>query len=213
MNKKWTIQKSMKLYLISRWGYPYFTINKYGNLACTPLGAESNISIDLKKLTDHLYKKGINPPFLLRFNDILHQQAKTIIDSFKNSIKIHKYKNQYQCIMPIKVNQQKHVIQELIKQKNLNIGLEVGSKPELLIAIAILKSENSILICNGYKDTNYIKMVLNTQKLFLKSYIVIDHFEELKYILKIALTMNHNSHPLIHQNYCSVNLITLKKRN
>jgi len=190
MNNKWSIQKSKELYLISRWGEPYFSINNHGNLICIPMGKNSITSIDLKFLIDDLISRNILPPFVIRFNNILHQQAKIISNNFKNSIEKYKYQNKYHCIMPIKVNQQRHIVEELINQLNIPIGLEIGSKSELLIALALLTPNNPFLICNGYKDYSYIEIILSAQKLFLKPYIVLDRFKELDYIFKISKEKN-----------------------
>jgi len=195
MNNKWSIQKSKELYLISRWGEPYFSINTFGHLICFPLGEDSLSSIDLKYLVDDLISRNISPPFVIRFNNILHKQAKIISSSFNNSIEKYKYQNKYHCIMPIKVNQQRHIVEELINQTNVPIGLEIGSKSELLIALALLTPNNPLLICNGYKDFSYVEIILTAQKLFLKPYIVLDRFKELDYIFIIS--QKKNIKPLI----------------
>ena len=189
MKSNWTIQDSTETYLISRWGTPYFSINNLGNLDCYPLGDNKN-KIDLKLLLDDLRRRGIQPPILIRFNDLLNSRIKTISNTFYKSIKEYGYKGNYQAIMPIKVNQQRHVVQELVKHgKSFNLGLEAGSKPELLVAISLLKEKNSLIICNGYKDNEYIQIALDGQQLGLKIILVLDRFLELLPLLKIAKQM------------------------
>lgn len=183
MKSNWTVQDSADLYLISRWGAPYFSINENGHLTCSPTGDASK-KIDLKELVDDLCRRGIAAPLLVRFNDILRSRIEVISNSFKKSIQEYGYKNTYRSVMPIKVNQQRHVIEQIVQHgKDFNLGLEAGSKPELLVAIALMEPENSLLICNGYKDAEYIETALHSQKLGLRPVIVLDRYEELKQII------------------------------
>ena len=145
MKNNWSIQDSFDLYLISRWGNPYFSINAKGNLACEPTGEKNLPGIDLKELVDDLCRRGIQAPLLIRFNDILSSRVRIIAESFRNSIKEYGYKGQYKSVMPIKVNQQRHVVEELVRHgRAYQLGLEAGSKPELLVALAVLEDSESL---------------------------------------------------------------------
>ena len=192
MKHRWYIENSIDLYFISKWGNPYFSINKMGHVICTLLSKKKYLSIDLKYIVNLLKKKCIDSPFLIRFNDILYKQTKSIFNNFKKSIKKFKYDNIYQCIFPIKVNQQSNIVERLLKNKNIYIGLEIGSKPELLIAMTFLTLKKTILICNGCKDKKFIKMILDTQKISIISYIIIEYFEELINIIQISKKINTN---------------------
>ncbi|MEI6806109.1 MAG: biosynthetic arginine decarboxylase [Myxococcaceae bacterium] len=190
MKSNWTIQDSLDQYLISRWGNPYFSINAKGNMTCDPTG-KSESCIDLKELVDDLCLRGIQPPLLVRFNDILGSRVQVISEAFRKSIREYDYKGTYRSVMPIKVNQQRHVVEELVRQgKPYGLGLESGSKPELLVAMALLDDADSLLLCNGYKDAEYIETALDAQRLGLKPFLILDRFAELPQIIAIAKRMN-----------------------
>lgn len=183
-NKIWTIQDSVEHYLVSRWGQPFFSINKDGNLVCSPK-KDLQEGIDLKKLIDDLDKRGIKAPLLIRFNDILAWQVESLSSSFKKCIEEYQYKASYRSVMPIKVNQQRHVVEQLVKHGSMfNIGLEAGSKPELLVAMALLKRDEGLLVCNGYKDDDYIETALYAEQLGIKTILVLDRFAELKKVIQ-----------------------------
>ncbi len=183
MKSNWTVNDSADLYLISRWGAPYFSINASGHMTCAPT-SQPSANIDMKELVDDLCRRGIQPPLLVRFNDILGSRVEVISNCFKKSIEDYGYKASYRSAMPIKVNQQRHVVEELVRHGHaFGLGLEAGSKPELLVAIALLKDADSLLICNGYKDVEYIETALHSQKLGLKPFIVMDRFEELAQVI------------------------------
>lgn len=186
MNRNWTIQDSLEHYLIGRWGQPYFSINDKGNLVCQPK-LNSTDSIDLKELIDDLKKRGLKPPLLIRFNDILAAQVSMLADCFQKCIEDYKYNATYRSVMPIKVNQQRHVVEQLVEHgKNYNLGLEAGSKPELLVAMALLKKENGLLVCNGYKDEDYIETALYAERLGIKTVLVLDRFAELPMVIAVS---------------------------
>jgi len=190
MKPTWSTQQSLNYYLINKWGFPYFNINKNGNLICTPKG-KSTHNIDIKQLIDNLIKNNINPPILVRFNDILKDRINIIHKNFYQSIKIYKYKGSYTFAMPIKVNQQKHVVKKILKYgKKYSLGLETGSKPEFIAAIFLQKKYPSIIICNGYKDKEYINIALNAQKTGLQTFLILDQFSELKQIIKTSKKLN-----------------------
>lgn len=186
MKAQWTIQDSLEHYLISRWGQPFFSINEKGNLICTPKKNVSD-SIDLKELLDDLKKRGLKPPLLIRFNDILASQVESLATSFKTCIEEYNYNATYRSVMPIKVNQQRHVVEQLVKHgQAYNLGLEAGSKPELLVAMALLEKESGLLICNGYKDEDYIETALHAERLGVKTVLVLDRFAELAKIIEVS---------------------------
>ncbi len=190
MSKKWTLEDSKELYHVDRWGAPYFSVNTEGNVECTPLDG-SSAAVALKALIDDLNRRGLRPPFLLRFNDILHSRVKAICSSFQNSIKNYGYKGSYRAVMPIKVNQQRHVVEELIGHAEpFQIGLESGSKPELLVAMALLCGKGDILVCNGYKDREYVEIAFDAQALGLTPFIVMDRFEELHKVIQVSKERN-----------------------
>jgi arginine decarboxylase len=186
MKSSWTIQDSLEHYLISRWGQPFFSINKKGHLECVPKrGALS--SIDLKELIDDLKKRGIKTPVLLRFNDILASQVESLSLAFKKSIDDYRYNSIYCPVMPIKVNQQRHVVEQLVEHgASFKLGLEAGSKPELLVAMALLKKDGGLLVCNGYKDEDYIETALHAERLGIKTVLVLDRFAELNKVIQVA---------------------------
>lgn len=194
MKSNWTTQDSADYYLISRWGVPYFSINTAGNMTASPLGKDGG-TIDMKELVDDLCRRGIQPPLLVRFDDILGTRIKALAGAFKNSIKEYGYQNKYISVMPIKVNQQRHVVEELLLQgQECDLGLEAGSKPELLVAMALMKKDQSLLVCNGYKDAEYIETALGAQTLGLTPMLVLDRFAELAMIVSIAKRMGVRPH-------------------
>ena len=191
MDHSWTIQDSLELYQLPYWGRPFFSINESGNVTVRPQ-AKQGPRVDLKALVDDLGRRGIEPPLLIRFNDILGSRIARINEVFANSIEKYGYKSNYRSVMPIKVNQQRHVLEELVRQGTpYNLGLEAGSKPELLIGIALLEGqEDGFLICNGYKDDEYIETVLESQRLGLHPVLVLDRFAELPTVIEISKRLN-----------------------
>lgn len=190
MKENWTVQDSLDHYLISRWGEPYFSVNDKGHLLCRPK-KDSSASIDVKELIDDLKKRGIKTPLLVRFNDILASQVKSLATSFGHSIKDYKYSASYRTVMPIKVNQQRHVVEQLLKHgEQFHLGLEAGSKPELLLAMALLNENNGLLICNGYKDEEYIESALYAERLGIKTVLILDRFAELPQVISVSRRLN-----------------------
>lgn len=186
----WKVEDSIELYGIERWGSGYFSFNKNGNLVVKPTKNDAQV-IDLKNVVDSLAAKKINYPVLFRFPQILEAQIKTLNGAFSNSISEYKYNSTYQGIFPMKVNQRKEVIEEIVKSgKKYNMGLEAGTKAELLAALSFELSPDALLICNGFKDDEYLRLALNTIKLGNKVVIVIDEFSETKRLLEISKQMN-----------------------
>ncbi len=186
MEKKWSINDSDKIYNLSNWGADLFSINKKGNLCVHP-SSTSKDSIDLRALIDDLIKRKIKPPILLRFMDILSGRIANINRAFKNAITENDYPAKYQTFYPIKVNQQRQVVEAITHYgKRHNIGLEVGSKPELVIGLSFAAVNGIPIICNGYKDTEYIETVLYATKLGYNITIVVEKMFELEKIITLA---------------------------
>lgn len=186
----WSIEKSSSLYGINNWGNGYFRINQTGNVEVTPRGSRG-ASVDLFELTQDLQDRGVRAPIMIRFPDILNSRVKLLSSCFQKAIQEHNYKGEYRGVYPIKVNQQKHLVQELVKfGHEYKLGLECGSKPELLVVLALMNSSDAVIICNGFKDAEYIETALLAQKLGRQILIVVDRKDELKIITDISTKLN-----------------------
>jgi arginine decarboxylase len=184
--RPWTVQDSEKLYLVSDWGKGYFGISKRGNVEVR-VGKPNSKPLDLYELTMDLVERGLKPPLLLRFGDILQDRIFQVHHAFQRAISEYSYKGEYRGVFPIKVNQQRHVVEEVVHfGHSLELGLEVGSKPELLVALAKHGNPNSLIICNGFKDADYIEMALRGRQLGKKVFLVLDRLAELRPCLEIA---------------------------
>jgi arginine decarboxylase, biosynthetic len=183
--RKWRIEDSEELYNINGWGTHYFSVNDKGNVTVTP--KEGCASVDLRELVDELTLRDVSAPMLIRFPDIINDRINKIDSCFKEAAKDYEYKGQNFIIFPIKVNQMRPVVEEIVSHgKKFNIGLEAGSKPELHAIIALNADTDSLIICNGYKDEDYIELALLAQKMGRKIIIVVEKLNELKLITKIA---------------------------
>lgn len=186
----WSGDKSRELYSIDDWGKGYFRINEKGHIEVHP--SENNeTSLDLYSLTEDLRERGIRLPILIRFTDIVKARIELIADCFAKSIADYGYQGKYSGVYPIKVNQQRHLVEEVIEfgQKS-HLGLECGSKPELLVALAMMDTPNAIIVCNGFKDRAYIETALLSQKLGLKTFVVIERMDELQIIIEASERLN-----------------------
>lgn len=183
--RKWTIEDSAELYNIKGWGIDYFAINEKGNVTVTPRpGCKP---IELKEVVDELQLKDVSTPVLLRFPEILDHRIELISSCFKQASDEYNFKGQYYVIYPIKVNQMRPVVEELVSQGyKYNIGLEAGSKPELHAVLAITNNDNAPIICNGYKDQDFIELALLAQKMGKSIYLVVEKLNELKLIINIS---------------------------
>lgn len=187
---EWTYQDSQKLYGIKNWGNGYFDVNASGNVMVTPKGPKGP-SLDLFELTQELQDRGIRAPIMIRFPDIIRERVQLLHSCFQKAFTDHNYKGQYRGVYPIKVNQQKHLVQELVRfGKDCNLGLECGSKPELLVVLALMDNPNAIIICNGFKDAEYIETALLAQKLGREIIIVVDRKDELPIIVNSSKKLN-----------------------
>ena len=182
---RWTTTDAAELYDVASWGKGYFSVGANGNLLVHPT-KEASRSIDLKKLVDTLEWRGISLPILIRFADILKHRLGEMHQAFDTSIREHGYHGGYCCVYPIKVNQQRQVVEEVFQfGRAYRFGLEAGSKPELLAVLAIADNETPI-ICNGFKDDEYIEMVMLAKKIGRRIIPVIEKFTELELIAKHA---------------------------
>lgn len=183
--RKWRIEDSAELYNINGWGLKYFSINDKGHIAVTP--REGSASVDLKELMDELQVRDVTSPVLLRFPDILDNRIEKISKCFQQAADEYGYTAKNFIIYPIKVNQMRQVVEEIVSHgKKFNIGLEAGSKPELHAVLAINTDENSLIICNGYKDENYVELALLAQKMGRRIFLVVEKLNELRLIADIS---------------------------
>ncbi len=183
--RRWRIDDSAELYNINGWGRNYFSINDRGHVVVTPRAGMA--SVDLRDVMDELKVKDISSPVLLRFPDILDNRIEKISHCFANAAEMYKYSGRSYMIYPIKVNQMRPVVEEIVSfGQRFNIGLEAGSKPELHAVLATNIDENALIICNGYKDESYIELALLAQKMGRKIYIVVEKLNELNLIAEIA---------------------------
>jgi arginine decarboxylase len=182
----WTIEDSENLYRIKGWGEPYFSINAAGHVTVAPQGDRGG-SLDLYELVESLKQRKLALPLLIRFSDILEHRIERLNACFAKAIARYNYDGVYKGVFPVKCNQQKHLIEDLVKfGKPYQFGLEAGSKPELMIAIAMLNNPGALLICNGYKDREYIETAMLAQKLDQTPIIVLEQIEEVEIAIAAA---------------------------
>ena len=180
-----TVTDATELYEIERWGKGYFSISPAGHVLVHPT-KDTEQAIDLKQLTDHLQLRGIGLPVLIRFKDILRHRIGDIHGAFKSAITQHGYEGKYICVYPIKVNQQRQVVEEVLDfGREYGFGLEAGSKPELM-AVAAQAYNDTPIICNGFKDAEFIEMAMLAQKIGRQVIPVVEKYTELGLILKYA---------------------------
>ena len=186
---KWKVSDASETYGIRHWSKGYFGINKAGHVVVHP-NKKPDESIDLKDLVDQLQARGIQLPILLRFTDILRHRVGEIHEAFRNAIREYDYRGDYCCVYPIKVNQQRHVVQEILDfGRPFNFGLEAGSKPELLAVLALTNGGETPIICNGFKDDEFIKMTMMARKMGKQIIPVVEKFTELEVIVRHAQEM------------------------
>ncbi len=183
--RKWRIEDSAELYNISGWGRQYFSINDRGHICVTP--RQGLMPVDLREVMDELQLKDVTAPVLLRFPDILDNRVEKISNCFRHAAQEYGYKAQNFVIYPIKVNQMRPVVEEIVSHgKKFNIGLEAGSKPELHAVLATNIAENALIICNGYKDQNYVELAKLAHKMGRRIILVVEKLNELKLIHSVA---------------------------
>ena len=183
--RKWRIEDSAELYNVTGWGLKYFSINDKGHVQVTPY--EGSAPVDLKDVMDELQLRDVSSPILLRFPDILDNRIQKISNCFKKAAAEYDYKGQNFVVYPIKVNQMRQVVEEFVSHGNkYNIGLEAVSKPELHAVLATNSHEKSLIICNGYKDEDYIELALLAQKMGRRIILVVEKLNELRLIAEVA---------------------------
>ena len=182
-------EEAIALYNVDRWGGGYFTINKKGHIVVLPTGS-SDQKIDLMEIVEEANERKLNFPLTVRFHDLLRDRVETINQAFAAAIKEMDYGNVYRGVFPIKVNQLREVVEEILDAgKPWHFGIEAGSKPELMAALAVHSDVESLIICNGYKDTSFIRNALLGRKLGKTVILVVEKLEELVHILKVAADM------------------------
>jgi arginine decarboxylase len=192
--KDWTIRDSLDLYHVLDWGSGFFAINDAGDVEVRPKTDDAR-NIDLLELVENLGRRGVHTPLLIRFNDILDSRVQGLNHCFREAIQEIDYRGAYRGVYPIKVNQQRHVVEELIRfGAPEKLGLEAGSKPELLIALALLDTPGALIICNGYKDRAYVETALLAQRLGRTPIIVVDQFHEIDLILNASRELGIRPH-------------------
>ncbi|MDP9200202.1 MAG: biosynthetic arginine decarboxylase, partial [Pseudomonadota bacterium] len=185
--RPWNIEDSNDLYAVRAWGGGYFGINAVGHIVCHP-GRDTAREIDLYEVVRQLGARDLTAPMVLRFSDILRDRLRSLHDAFAAAIAENDYKNRYSAVFPIKVNQQRLVVEEVYRgSADLGFGLECGSKPELLAVMAMTEdAPERLIICNGFKDDSYIEAVILATKLGRSIIPVVENFSELGYILRHA---------------------------
>ena len=182
----WCVQASAELYGLDRWGGPYFSVNARGHISVQPQG-ERGGTLDLMELVEGLEVRSLNLPLLIRFDDILEDRLERLHAAFERAIANYNYRGRYQGVFPVKCNQQRHVVEELVGcGKRWHFGLEAGSKAELLIALSLVEDPEALLICNGYKDQRYIETAILARRLGRQPVVVIEQADEVKRIINAS---------------------------
>jgi arginine decarboxylase len=190
MTETWDIPSAIALYNIDRWGTGYFTINGAGNVQVMPTQAYGQ-AIDLMDVIGEARDRGMAFPLVVRFQDLLRHRVETINRAFQSAIAEANFQNVYKGVFPIKVNQLREVVEEILDAgRPFNFGLEAGSKPELIAALAVHRDPDSLIICNGYKDPTFIQNALLGRKLGKQVIMVVEKLEEVRQILQVSREMN-----------------------
>ncbi|MDX2052731.1 MAG: biosynthetic arginine decarboxylase [Polyangiaceae bacterium] len=185
-DKRWTREQSAALYQIAGWGTHYFSVNADGRVEVTP-DPTTQRSVDLHELVEQLTARGLDLPLLIRFSDIIQDRIRRINTAFSQAITEYEYAGIYRGVYPVKVNQQRHLVDEIVEfGQPWKFGLEAGSKPELLIALAAMKDHGGLIICNGYKDLKYMETALLAQRFDKTVIVVLERIEEVETILQAS---------------------------
>lgn len=186
----WKIQDAIELYNINNWGADFFSINSAGHAEVYPT-RDPRRAIDLKVLVDEIQQRGIQLPLLIRFPDILRTRLQTLCASFQTAIQEYNYRSVYRGVYPIKVNQQRHVVAAIVEAgRPYHFGLEAGSKPELLTTVALIDDPEALIICNGYKDEEFIELALLARRVGKNVILVVEKLSELELIVRAAERLN-----------------------
>jgi arginine decarboxylase len=186
MKTEWDLESAIATYNVDGWGGGYFSINQNGNVIATPL-QESGGNIDILEVVNEARSRGLGFPLVIRFQDLLRHRVQSVNRAFQSAITEFGYKSHYRGVFPIKVNQLREVIEEIVDAgQEFHFGLEAGSKPELVAALAMHKDPKSLIVCNGYKDPAYIRIALLGRKLGKSVVIVVEKLEELEQTIRAA---------------------------
>src|SRR5579862_9713062 len=182
----WDIDAARALYNIRRWGAKYYDINEAGHVVARPL-QDAGVAVDLTDVIEEAKARGLKFPLLIRFQDILRHRVESLNQAFRNAITEYNYQGRYRGVFPIKVNQLREVVEEILDAgKSYEFGLEVGSKPELFAGLALQNQMGCLIICNGYKDAEFVKMAMLGIKLGKTVIMVVEKLEELRQIISIS---------------------------
>ena len=185
----WTVEDSASLYMIDRWGGGYFGVNPNGDLTVEP--AQNGVAVPIIDALREAQKLDLKTPLLIRFQDLVRHRVEALNGAFGRAIAEHNYRGTYRGVFPIKVNQLREVVEEILDAgKPFNYGLEVGSKPEIFAGLAIHQDPDSLIVCNGYKDASYIRMAMLGRRLGKKVIVIAEKLSEIRQITKIAAEMN-----------------------
>src|SRR6476469_9657193 len=183
----WTIDSARALYNIEGWGIGYFDINEQGHVVVRPDAENPSRELDLFELANDLEAQGVGLPLLLRFSDILCSRIESLTERFDRAIREYEYTGGYTTVYPIQVNQQRHVVEEIVEfGKASGVGLECGSKPELQAVLGLAEHTDHLIVCNGYKDDEFMRLALMGQKLGHQVFIVLEQLSEVDVLLRIA---------------------------
>src|SRR3979411_2040921 len=194
MKTEWDVDAAISTYNVDGWGTGYFTINSAGNAEVRPL-QEKGGAIDIMAVVNEARSRGLGVPLVIRFQDLVRHRVESVNCAFQKAIEEFGYKNHYRGVFPIKVNQLREVIEEIVDAgQEFHFGLEAGSKPELVAALAMHKDPESLIICNGYKDAAYIRIALLGRKLGKSVVIVVEKLEELEQTIRAAKEVGVEPH-------------------
>jgi arginine decarboxylase len=186
MKSEWDIESAIATYNVEGWGEGYFTVNSSGNVEARP-SKDDGGSIDLLEVVNEARARNLSFPLLIRFQDLLRHRVESINRAFQAAISEFGYQNHYRGVFPIKVNQLREVVEEIVDAgEQFNFGLEAGSKPELVAALAMQKGPETLIICNGYKDPGFIRIALLGRKLGKPVVIVAEKLEEVEQIIRAS---------------------------
>ncbi|MDB6146754.1 MAG: speA, partial [Spartobacteria bacterium] len=194
MKTDWDVESAIATYNVDRWGGDYFTVNGNGNVEVRPL-QDNGGSIDILEVVSEARSRGLGFPLVIRFQDLLRHRVESVNRAFQSAINEFGYRNTYRGVFPIKVNQLREVIEEIVDAgQQFHFGLEAGSKPELVAALAMHKDPESLVICNGYKDRAFIRIALLGRKLGKSVVIVVEKLEELEATIRASKEVGVEPH-------------------
>src|SRR5256885_4373559 len=183
----WTVAKAKALYNVEGWGIGFFDINEAGHVVVRPDRERPERELDLFELANDLEEQGVGLPLLLRFSDVLRSRIESLNEKFARAREEYSYQGGYTTVYPIKVNQQRHVVEEIVEfGKSAGVGLECGSKPELQAVLGLAEHTNHLIICNGYKDEEFMRLALMGQKLGHQVFVVIEQLSEIDVLIQVA---------------------------